>query len=139
MLDDGLNVKLTAEMRAKLYMTAADAGAAFDAQDDSAETDPGKALLARKANDPTYGMTAAQKERYEKRMNAKPRPRDVFNVQQLIDLRNKKILERQLRIRDARIREHEKMEEEAEQLFRGEGGIVSGPTRDVASGGGNVL
>ena len=139
MLDDGLNVKLTAEMRAKLYMTAADAGAAFDAQDDSAETDPGKALLARKANDPTYGMTAAQKERYEKRMNAKPRPRDVFNVQQLIDQRNKKILERQLRIRDARIREHEKMEEEAEQLFRGEGGIVSGPTRDVASGGGNVI
>ena len=30
MLEDGLNVKLTAEMRAKLYMTAADAGAAFD-------------------------------------------------------------------------------------------------------------
>ena len=139
MLEDGLNVKLTAEMKAKLYMTAADAGAAFDAQDDNAENDPGKALLARKANDPTYGMTAAQKERHEKRMNAKPRPRDLFNVQELIDQRKKKILERQLRIRDARIREQEKMDEEADQMLRGEGGIVSGHTRDAASGGGKVI
>lgn len=82
MIDDGLNVILTDELKARLYMTADDAGAAFEAQDDDpgAKDDPGKALLARKAADPTYGMTAAQKERYEKRMNAKPRPRDLFNV-----------------------------------------------------------
>ena len=86
MLEDGLNVKLTDEMKARLYMTAADAGAAFEAQtdNDTGDQDPGKALLARKAADPTYGMTAAQKERFEKRMRAKPRPRDLFNVQELV-------------------------------------------------------
>ena len=59
MLEDGLNVKLTDELRAKLYMTAADAGAAFEDNADDGDVDPGKALLARKAADPTYGMTAA--------------------------------------------------------------------------------
>ena len=107
MLEDGLNVKLTDELKARLYMTADDAGAAFEAQDggdDGGETDPGKALLARKAADPTYGMTAAQKERHEKRMRAKPRPRDLFNVGELIKQKEEREMERRLRRREEILR-----------------------------------
>ena len=36
-------------------------------------------------------MTAAQRKRYEKKMLAKPRPRDIFDVQALIKKRYEQI------------------------------------------------
>ena len=141
MLDDGINVILTDEMKARLYMTADDAGAlSGNPEGDGAETegdrDPGKDLLARKAADPTYGMTGTQKERHEKRMRAKPRPRDLFNVKEIIKQRDQKQLERRLRIRDANLRRMEDSEQEDMDpnfAFRGTN------TRDAASGGGTLI
>ena len=45
--------------------------------------------MAIREKDPTYGMTMTQKDRHEKRMRAKPRPRDIFNVQAILKKRNK--------------------------------------------------
>ena len=53
--------------------------------------------MERKRKDPTYGMTGAQKERYEKRLKAKPRPRDIFDVEEIMKRRERKLLERHLK------------------------------------------
>ena len=65
MIEDGVNVKLTAEMRKKLYMTSDDTATAF--LDQSTVTDDDEKNEARKKSDPTYGMTPAQRERYKKK------------------------------------------------------------------------
>ena len=62
MLEDGLNVKLSDELKMKLYMSADDE--ILDGKDQTTEVDPEaitterEELLARKKNDPTFGMTA---------------------------------------------------------------------------------
>mmetsp|Transcript_23477 Transcript_23477/g.31465 ORF Transcript_23477/g.31465 Transcript_23477/m.31465 type:complete len:114 (-) Transcript_23477:286-627(-) len=76
MIDDGVNVILSDELKTRLYMTADDLG--------GIDIESGQ-------KDPTYGMTPAQRKRYEKRLLAKPRPRDLFNVQELIKKRDAKI------------------------------------------------
>lgn len=68
MIDDGDNVILSDDLRTRLYMTADDYGG-ID--------------IASGKKDPTYGMTPAQRKRYEKRLKSKPRPRDAFDVQAL--------------------------------------------------------
>ena len=78
MLDDGINVILDDELKSKLYMTAADSADLFGDPADNNDLD------AIKAADPTYGMTQAQKERYLKKKSAKPRPRDIFNVHEVL-------------------------------------------------------
>ena len=78
MLDDGINVILDDELKSKLYMTAADSANLFSDPSDNNDLD------AIKAADPTYGMTQAQKERYLKKKSAKPRPRDIFNVHEVL-------------------------------------------------------
>ena len=67
MIDDGLNVILTEEMKTKLYMSADDHVRAFEAGD--ADKD-----------DPTYNMTADQRARYQKNLARKPRPRDFYDI-----------------------------------------------------------
>ena len=57
----------------------------------------GHDILERKKRDPTYGLTPAQKERYLKKLNAKPRPRDIFNVQEIVKAREKRMIDSQLR------------------------------------------
>ena len=49
-----------------------------------AETLSQSAVTVERETDPTLGMTDAQKERYLKSLNAKPRPRDLFNVEELV-------------------------------------------------------
>lgn len=50
MLDDGLNVILSDELKAKLYMTKDDtANLLNEPHDENDDVDPGKDLLARKA------------------------------------------------------------------------------------------
>ena len=86
MIEDGIDVVLTDEFRAKLYMSADEdtaAAAVFDGDGgDSSATNTG--ILAKKKGDPTYGMTMQQRERYLKRKNAKPRPRDIFDAQAIV-------------------------------------------------------
>ena len=66
LIEDGHNVVLSDEMRKKLYMTADDTATAFlDQSTISAEDDTGREKS--KKQDPMYGMTAAQRERYKKR------------------------------------------------------------------------
>ena len=77
MIEDGCDVVLSDELRSKLYMTADMTGTFSGDEDD-------ESILARKQKDPTYGMTTAQKERYLRRKNSKPRPRDIFDVQEII-------------------------------------------------------
>ena len=76
MIDDGVNVVLSDELRTRLYMTADDLG--------GIDLESGE-------KDPTYGMTPAQRKRYEKKLLAKPRPRELFDVQALIKKRDEKI------------------------------------------------
>lgn len=80
MIDDGDNVILSDELRMRLYMTADEMMGGID--------------LESGQKDPTYGMTPAQRKRYEKKLMAKPRPRDIFNVQALLSHRNFLIEER---------------------------------------------
>ena len=72
MLDDGVDVVLSDELKMKLYMTSDDLDLNLGDEEDA------KAL--RTGDDPTFGMTTAQKIRYEKKLLAKPRPRDIFDV-----------------------------------------------------------
>ena len=77
MIDDGDNVILSDDLRTKLYMTADEMAQGIDVETGN--------------KGPTYGMTAAQRKRYEKKMLAKPRPRDIFDVQALIKKRYEQI------------------------------------------------
>lgn len=77
---------LSDELKMKLYMTSDDVNLNLGDGEDAKDI--------RSQGDPTFGMTAAQKIRYEKRMNAKPRPRDLFDVHGLMKQRTNKILER---------------------------------------------
>ena len=71
MLDDGLNVILSEEMKTKLYMSADDFVRASEATD--AEKD-----------DPTYNMTADQRARYLKKKARKPRPREFYDINAIL-------------------------------------------------------
>ena len=79
MIDDGDNVILSDDLRTRLYMTAGDYGS-ID--------------IASGQKDPTYGMTPAQRKRYEKRLRSKPRPRDIFDVESLVKKKEAKEEER---------------------------------------------
>lgn len=74
MIADGDNVILSEDLKTRLYMTATDDMGALSGDEDENE------FQLKQKRDPTFGMTLAQKERYEKKMCAKPRPRDIFNV-----------------------------------------------------------
>ena len=68
MLDDGLNVILSEEMKTKLYMSADDFVRASEAGPDADK------------DDPTYNMTADERARYQKNLARKPRPRDFYDI-----------------------------------------------------------
>lgn len=59
--------------------------------------DAGQVIFERRTLDPTYGLTANEKAKLEKKKNAKPRPRDVFPVHEIIKKREQRIIERILR------------------------------------------
>ena len=66
MLDDGINVILSEEMKTKLYMSVDDF---VNASEPGADKD-----------DPTYNMNAEQRARYKKNLARKPRPRHFYDI-----------------------------------------------------------
>ena len=78
MIEDGENVIIPDDLRAKLYMTAND----YDLSGDeiTAKQDTKGSGLT---------MTPEQRLRYQKRLRAKPRPRDIFDVEALVQKKNK--------------------------------------------------
>ena len=100
MLQDGLNVKLSDELKMRLLMTTdenLDMNQSQEVADPEAITTERENLMARKKNDPTFGMTADQKARYKKKLANKPRPRDLFDVESLIKRREARIIDRKLK------------------------------------------
>ena len=59
--------------------------------------DTGQVIFERRTLDPTYGLTANERAKLEKKKNAKPRPRDVFPVHEIIKKREQRIIDRILR------------------------------------------
>ena len=96
LIDEGVCVNLSDDLRAKLFMTADDIDAAFVSGGEPGSADAKK--------DPTFGMTPIQKKRYEKRLLAKPRPRDVFDVQKIIRQKESKLAERAKKLQEKRLR-----------------------------------
>lgn len=96
MIGDGDNVILSDDLKTKLYMTATEDAEALSGDDGE----------DGKKRDPTFGMTPAQKERYEKKMMAKPRPRDIFNVEEIMKERERKIIERKLKQQERKQARH---------------------------------
>ena len=105
MLEDGKNVILTNELKTRLYMSQDDA---FEAEnlvnmaqhhkdDEDSIKDIGQAILERRKQDPTYGLTADQKAKLERKKTAKPRPRDLFPAQEMIKNKERRIIARKLR------------------------------------------
>ena len=74
MIEDGDNVILSDELRTRLYMTADDMASGIDME------------TGEKTQ--TYGMSEQQRKRYEKSLLAKPRPRDIFDVQGMLEKRS---------------------------------------------------
>ena len=59
--------------------------------------DAGQLILERRTLDPTYGLTAEEKAKLEKKKTAKPRPRDFFPVHEIIKKREQRIIDRIMR------------------------------------------
>ena len=57
----------------------------------------GEEIIARKEMDPEHNMTADQKKRFQKSLLNKPRPRDLFNVQEIMKKRDARAWQRILK------------------------------------------
>lgn len=97
MINDGINVRLSDELKTKLYMTADEMRGGFD--------------METGQKDPTYGMTPAQRRRYEKRLTAKPRPRQIFDVEALLRRRDEIIDRRNKKFEDEKLKSKKPQEE----------------------------
>ena len=99
MLEDGCNVILSDEFKKKLYREVDPSGelqVTTGIYDEEIVKNEDELVMEKKKNDPTYGLTAEQKRRFEKKRKSKPRPRDIYNVQEIIKTRERRILEKKI-------------------------------------------
>ena len=122
MLDEGVNVILSEDMKNRLFLSNENGHNSFHKEQDPVAAEEiktlGDEIAERKIRDPTYGMTAAERDRYKKNLMNKPRPRELFDVKGLIIRRNDKILKRKEKYlaEKERIRQEKKQKEEIKSL-----------------------